>query len=92
MNPDGMVAWLYWIGYSSTTGQAAHWFDHAKTWEQLARRVRPGGTVAYLVRFAVVHVNTTAQSLRPSPHSNWRHERYWPASTGHTLIHRDTPK
>jgi len=30
-------------------GQAAHWFDHAKTWAQLATHVRPGGTVAYLV-------------------------------------------
>ncbi|WOO81957.1 Trans-aconitate 3-methyltransferase [Vanrija pseudolonga] len=29
-------------------GQAAHWFDHAKTWPQLARALRPGGSVAYI--------------------------------------------
>lgn len=33
-------------------GQAAHWFDHSKVWPQLTRHVRPGGTVAYLVRLA----------------------------------------
>ena len=31
-------------------GQAAHWFDHSRVWPQLTRHVRPGGTVAYLVR------------------------------------------
>ncbi|KAL1412444.1 hypothetical protein Q8F55_000189 [Vanrija albida] len=25
-------------------GQAAHWFDHARTWPQLARALRPGGS------------------------------------------------
>ncbi|WWD20867.1 hypothetical protein CI109_105344 [Kwoniella shandongensis] len=29
-------------------GQAAHWFDHQKTWTQLSKVVRPGGTVAYI--------------------------------------------
>lgn len=29
-------------------GQAAHWFDHAKSWPELSRVLRPGGTVAYV--------------------------------------------
>lgn len=29
-------------------GQAAHWFDHARAWAQLARVLRPRGTVAYV--------------------------------------------
>ncbi|WVQ86217.1 hypothetical protein IAT38_008385 [Cryptococcus sp. DSM 104549] len=29
-------------------GQAAHWFDHEKTWRELGRVVKPGGTVAYV--------------------------------------------
>lgn len=28
------------------SGQAAHWFDFGKVWPQLAKTVRPGGTVA----------------------------------------------
>lgn len=31
-------------------GQAAHWFDHQKTWKELRRVLRPKGTVAYVVR------------------------------------------
>lgn len=31
-------------------GQAAHWFDHARVWPQLARVLRSRGTVAYVVR------------------------------------------
>ncbi|KAK8850696.1 hypothetical protein IAR55_004616 [Kwoniella newhampshirensis] len=31
-----------------TAGQAAHWFDHKKTWAELSKVVRPGGTVAYI--------------------------------------------
>lgn len=30
-------------------GQAAHWFDHAKSWPELRRVVRPGGSVVYIV-------------------------------------------
>lgn len=30
-----------------TAGQAAHWFDHEKVFAELARVVRPGGTLAY---------------------------------------------
>ncbi|KAK7997348.1 hypothetical protein PG989_005388 [Apiospora arundinis] len=28
-------------------GQAAHWFDYAKVWPNLARTLKPGGTVAF---------------------------------------------
>lgn len=28
-------------------GQAAHWFDHGKTYKELHRILKPGGTVAY---------------------------------------------
>ena len=28
-------------------GQAAHWFDYAKLWPEMARLLRPGGTVAF---------------------------------------------
>ncbi|KAI0484845.1 S-adenosyl-L-methionine-dependent methyltransferase [Xylariaceae sp. FL0804] len=31
----------------AVAGQAAHWFDYAKVWPNLARVVRPGGTVAF---------------------------------------------
>lgn len=27
-------------------GQAAHWFDHSRWWKEMARVIRPGGTVA----------------------------------------------
>lgn len=36
-------------------GQAAHWFDHPKTWAQLSKAVKPGGTVAYIVRSTLPH-------------------------------------
>jgi ubiquinone/menaquinone biosynthesis C-methylase UbiE len=28
-------------------GQAAHWFDYAKVWPELSRKLRRGGTVAF---------------------------------------------
>ena len=28
-------------------GQAAHWFDYARLWPEMARLLRPGGTVAF---------------------------------------------
>ncbi|TQS31965.1 hypothetical protein Golomagni_07738, partial [Golovinomyces magnicellulatus] len=28
-------------------GQAAHWFDYSKTWPELARVVKPGGSLAF---------------------------------------------
>ncbi|KAI1097681.1 S-adenosyl-L-methionine-dependent methyltransferase [Jackrogersella minutella] len=31
----------------AVAGQAAHWFDYGKVWPNLARVVRPGGTVAF---------------------------------------------
>ncbi|KAI2621449.1 S-adenosyl-L-methionine-dependent methyltransferase [Hypomontagnella submonticulosa] len=31
----------------AVAGQAAHWFDYDKVWPNLARVVRPGGTVAF---------------------------------------------
>ncbi|KAI0831001.1 S-adenosyl-L-methionine-dependent methyltransferase [Hypoxylon sp. FL0890] len=31
----------------AVAGQAAHWFDYNKVWPNLARVVRPGGTVAF---------------------------------------------
>ncbi|OTA94340.1 hypothetical protein M434DRAFT_394888 [Hypoxylon sp. CO27-5] len=31
----------------AVAGQAAHWFDYSKVWPNLARVVRPGGTVAF---------------------------------------------
>lgn len=30
-----------------TAGQAAHWFDYGRLWPELARIVRPGGTVGF---------------------------------------------
>ncbi len=44
-------------------GQAAHWFDYAKTWPELARVVKPRGTVAfwgYKDQVIVSHPNTMA--------------------------------
>ncbi|KAI2602235.1 S-adenosyl-L-methionine-dependent methyltransferase [Hypoxylon sp. NC1633] len=38
--PDGSVD-------MAVAGQAAHWFDYGKAWSNLARVVRPGGTVAF---------------------------------------------
>lgn len=38
--PDGSVD-------MAVAGQAAHWFDYGKVWPNLARVVRPGGTVAF---------------------------------------------
>lgn len=39
------------VGSSSVdmavAGQAAHWFDHSAVWRELARAVKPGGTVAF---------------------------------------------
>lgn len=35
-------------------GQAAHWFDHAKTWKEIGRVLRPRGTVAYVVSFQLI--------------------------------------
>lgn len=31
----------------AVAGQAAHWFDYSKVWPELARVVRPGGTLAF---------------------------------------------
>ncbi|KAI0398542.1 methyltransferase domain-containing protein [Xylariaceae sp. FL0594] len=31
----------------AVAGQAAHWFDQGRVWAQLARALKPGGTVAY---------------------------------------------
>ncbi|KAI1134420.1 S-adenosyl-L-methionine-dependent methyltransferase [Hypoxylon sp. FL0543] len=31
----------------AVAGQAAHWFDYSKVWPNLARVIRPGGTVAF---------------------------------------------
>ncbi|KAI0469572.1 S-adenosyl-L-methionine-dependent methyltransferase [Xylaria cf. heliscus] len=31
----------------AVAGQAAHWFDYSKVWPELARAVKPGGTVAF---------------------------------------------
>lgn len=31
----------------AVAGQAAHWFDYGKVWPNLARVVKPGGTVAF---------------------------------------------
>lgn len=31
----------------AVAGQAAHWFDHGAVWRELARAVKPGGTVAF---------------------------------------------
>jgi trans-aconitate 3-methyltransferase len=31
----------------AVAGQAAHWFDYARVWPNLARVVRPGGTLAF---------------------------------------------
>jgi ubiquinone/menaquinone biosynthesis C-methylase UbiE len=30
-------------------GEAAHYFDHTKTWPELARVLKPRGTVAWIV-------------------------------------------
>jgi ubiquinone/menaquinone biosynthesis C-methylase UbiE len=29
-------------------GQAAHWFDYSKVWPSLTRKVRSGGTIAFI--------------------------------------------
>ncbi|KAI0404636.1 methyltransferase domain-containing protein [Xylaria palmicola] len=31
----------------AVAGQAAHWFDHGAVWRELARALKPGGTVAF---------------------------------------------
>lgn len=31
----------------AVAGQAAHWFDHGVVWQELARALKPGGTVAF---------------------------------------------
>lgn len=38
--PDGSVD-------LAVSGQAAHWFDYGKAWPELARVVRPGGSLAF---------------------------------------------
>lgn len=32
----------------AVAGQAAHWFDHARAWRELARILKPAGTAAYV--------------------------------------------
>lgn len=32
---------------AAVAGQAAHWFDYGRAWPELARAVRPGGTLAF---------------------------------------------
>lgn len=34
----------------AVAGEAAHYFDHDKTWPELARVLKPAGTVAWVVR------------------------------------------
>lgn len=47
----GAAETLPWLADNSVdlvvAGQAAHWFDPARVWRELARVVRPGGTVAF---------------------------------------------
>ncbi|KAI3332416.1 methyltransferase domain-containing protein [Xylariaceae sp. AK1471] len=31
----------------AVAGQAAHWFDHGAVWRELARTLKPGGTIAF---------------------------------------------
>lgn len=33
----------------AVAGQAAHWFNHNKSWPELQRVIRPGGSVVYIV-------------------------------------------
>lgn len=73
-------------GMLMCTGQAAHWFDHAATWKELSKRVRPGGTVAYLV------------CPRPSTSPNLNvsrihhHKRPQPNPTRPSILHPRHPR
>lgn len=51
--------------------QAAHWFDHAKTWDQFAKYVRPGGTVAYIGYGELIFPHHPALSPRIAAHSRF---------------------
>lgn len=34
-----------------TSGQAAHWFNHERSFPEIARVLKPGGTLAYICTF-----------------------------------------
>lgn len=47
--PSRAALYVALVVTNLTAAQAAHWFDWTKLWPQLARVVRPGGTVAFWV-------------------------------------------